>query len=160
MLEDVHWADAPTLQLMRHLVRSGAAARMLLVATFRDAEADVPAELADALVDVDRTEGVVRIRLGGLSADEIREFVRLAAGVEPTAELTGVVRDLTGGNAFLVTELWRELVDSAAVDDRAARGASLRPAAELGVPTTVREVVNQRLSRLAAETNESSSWLP
>ena len=53
---------------MRHLVRSGAAARMLLVATFRDAEADVPAELAEALVDVYRTEGVVRIRLGGLSA--------------------------------------------------------------------------------------------
>ena len=49
--------DASTLQLMRHLVRSGAAARMLLVATFRDADADMPAELAEALVDVYRTEG-------------------------------------------------------------------------------------------------------
>ncbi len=82
----------PTLQLMRHLVRSGAAARMLLVATFRDAEADVPAELAEALVDVYRTEGVVRIRLGGLVGERDRASSSgLTAGVEPTAELTAVV---------------------------------------------------------------------
>ena len=36
VLEDVHWADAPTLLLLRHLVRSAADARLLLVATFRD----------------------------------------------------------------------------------------------------------------------------
>ena len=71
VLEDLHWADPSTLQLTRHLVRSGAAARMLIVATFRDAEADVPADLAEALVDVYRTEGVARIRLDGLSDAEI-----------------------------------------------------------------------------------------
>ena len=151
VLEDVHWADRATLQLMRHLVRSGAEARMLLVATFRDADADVPAELAEALVDVYRTEGVVRIRLGALSEAELREFVRLAEGVEPTSELATAVQELTGGNAFLVTELWRELVDTGAVRI-GPNGATLtRPASQLGVPTTVREVVNQRLSRLSDE---------
>ena len=83
MLEDVHWADAATLGLLRHVVRSGAAARMLILATFRDDEADVPAELASALVDVYRTEGVVRIRLAGLSEVDVAEFVRLTAGAEP-----------------------------------------------------------------------------
>jgi DNA-binding CsgD family transcriptional regulator/tetratricopeptide (TPR) repeat protein len=154
VLEDVHWADTSTLQLMRHLVRSGASVRMLLVATFRDADADVPAELAEALVDVYRTEGVVRIRLGGLSAGEIGEFVRLTTGVEPTPELTAVVGGLTGGNAFLVTELWRELIDSAAVDVGANGVRLSRPAAELGAPTTVRDVVNQRLARLTGETRD------
>src|SRR6476659_2189454 len=115
VLEDVHWADASTLQLLRHLVRSGAAARMLLVATFRDAEADVPEALAETLVDVYRTEGVARIRLGGLSGAEIAEFVRLATGVEPAPELRSAIADLTGGNAFLVTELWRELLDAGAI---------------------------------------------
>jgi DNA-binding CsgD family transcriptional regulator len=154
VLEDVHWADASTLQLMRHLVRSGAAARMLLVATFRDTDADVPAELADALVDVYRTEGVVRIRLGGLSVDEIAEFVRLTTGFEPSAALTSVVRELTGGNAFLVTELWRDLVESGAVEVGPGGAQLTRPAAELGAPTTVREVVSQRLARLSPEANE------
>ena len=153
VLEDVHWADPSTLQLLRHLVRSGAAARMLLVATFRDAEADMPAELGDALVDVYRTEGVTRIRLGGLSEEEIGDFVRLATGVEPDAELRSALGGLTGGNAFLVTELWRELLDSAAIDVGPSAVRLARPAAELGAPTTVREVVNQRLSRLSSEAN-------
>jgi DNA-binding CsgD family transcriptional regulator len=157
VLEDVHWADASTLQLLRHLVRSGAAARMLLVATFRDAEADVPAALAETLVDVYRTEGVARVRLGGLSENEIAEFVRLAAGVEPAPEVRSAIADLTGGNAFLVTELWRELLDAGAVEIGPVGARLVRPAAELGAPTTVREVVNQRLARLSAETNEALS---
>ena len=41
VLEDVHWADAPTLLLLRHLARAGTM-RVLLLATFRDTEADVP----------------------------------------------------------------------------------------------------------------------
>src|SRR5450432_983370 len=49
VLEDVHWSDTPTLLLLRHLSRAAAAARMLLVATFRDLEADMPAELSAAL---------------------------------------------------------------------------------------------------------------
>jgi DNA-binding CsgD family transcriptional regulator/tetratricopeptide (TPR) repeat protein len=153
-LEDLHWADAATLQLVRHLVRSGAAARMLLVATYRDAEADVPAELADALVDVYRTEGVVRLRLGGLSADEIAEFVHLTTGAEPSPGLTSAVAELTGGNAFLLTELWRDLVDSEAIEVGGNTVRLARPADELGAPTTVREVVSQRVSGLSPDANE------
>jgi DNA-binding CsgD family transcriptional regulator/tetratricopeptide (TPR) repeat protein len=154
VLEDVHWADTSTLQLMRHLVRSGAEARMLLVATFRDSETDVKAELAEALVDVYRTEGVVRIRLGGLTETEIEEFVRLSAGVEPTPGLVHAIEDLTGGNAFLVTELWRELVGSGAVQTGPHGARLARATSELGVPTTVREVVDQRLARLSPGTIE------
>ncbi len=154
VLEDLHWADASTLQLTRHLVRSGAAARMLLVATFRDAEADVRAELAETLVDVYRTEGVTRIRLDGLSGTEIAEFVRLAAGVEPEPDLTTAIGELTGGNAFLLTELWRELLEKGAVEVGPVAARLARPVAELGTPTTVREVVSERLGRLSPETNE------
>ena len=124
VLEDVHWADASTLGLMRHLVRSGAAARMLIVATFRDDEADVPAELASALVDVYRTEGVVRIRLAGLSEADVAEFVRLTAGAEPAPRPRRRDPGLTDGNAFLVTELWRELLDA----QRRRHRASAAPA--------------------------------
>ena len=139
---------------MRHLVRSGAAARMLIVATFRDDEADVPAELACALVDVYRTEGVVRLRLAGLSEADVAEFVRLTAGAEPDPDLAAAILGLTDGNAFLVTELWRELLDADDVDIGPGGARLTRPAAELGTPTTVREVVNQRLTRLSAEANE------
>jgi predicted ATPase len=71
IVEDSHWADQPTLLLLRHLGRAATDARMLLLATFRDTEADVPDELSDALVDLRRSEDVVRLHLGGLSGDEI-----------------------------------------------------------------------------------------
>jgi predicted ATPase len=154
LLEDLHWADTPTLLLVRHLVRAGAGARMLVLATFRDADADVPAELSEMLVDVGRTEGVVRMRLAGLSRTEVAELVRLAVGVEAEPELTTGICQLTGGNAFLVTELWRELVDSGAVEVGAVGVRLVVPMSEIGTPETVREVVNQRLARLGPETTE------
>ena len=88
---------------------------MLVLATFRDTEADVPAELADALADLRRSDDVVRLRLGGLSEEDVGEFVRRAGGgeIDPgESELSRAIRDLTEGNAFLLCELWRALVET------------------------------------------------
>src|ERR1700712_2437893 len=46
VIEDGHWADAPTLQLMRHLARAAWSARLMLLGTFRDTEAELPRELS------------------------------------------------------------------------------------------------------------------
>ena len=80
VLEDAHWADAPTLGLLRHLARAGGRARLLLVATFRDTETDMPDALSEMLADLRRSDDVVRLRLGGLSGDDVTEFVRRVAG--------------------------------------------------------------------------------
>ena len=155
VIEDGHWADAPTLMLLRHLARSAASARLLVLATFRDAEADVPPGLSETLADLRRSDGVVRLRLAGLSAEEVAEFVNLAADADPgagPAELAQTISELTEGNPFLVCELWRALVETGGVEvvDRTIRLA--RPPAELATPESVREVVSQRLARLAPGT--------
>ena len=116
VLEDVHWADPPSLLLVRHLVRAGADVRMLLVATFRDLEADMSDALSELLVDAGRAEGVVRTRLGGLGDADVSEVVRLATGAEASPDVAQAIVTLTSGNAFLLTELWRELVDSGALE--------------------------------------------
>ncbi len=151
VVEDGHWADTPTLVLLRHLARASTEARVLVVATFRDTEADVPAELADALADLRRSDDVVRLHLGGLSEQDVGEFVRRSGGgeldpAEPT--LSRALRDLTEGNAFLLCELWRSLVeaDVFAVEEGTLR--LTRPLQEVATPQSVREVVSQRLSRL------------
>jgi DNA-binding CsgD family transcriptional regulator len=122
------------------------------VATFRDAEADIPAELAETLVAAGRTEGVVRMRLGALSGDDVAEFVHLAAGVAAAAEMTATIEELTEGNAFFVTELWRELLDSDGLQLGLAGMELARPVGELGTPETVREVVSHRVDRLGPAT--------
>jgi len=151
VLEDGHWADTPTLVLLRHLARASSEARVLVLTTFRDTEADIPAELADALADLRRSEHVVRLHLGGLSEDEVGEFVRRAGGgeIDPAEpELSRALRELTEGNAFLLCELWRALVetDAFAIENGTLR--LTRPLREIATPQSVREVVSQRLSRL------------
>src|SRR3954470_17086400 len=150
VVEDGHWADVGTLLLLRHLARGAADARALVVTTFRDTEADVPRSLADALVDLRRSEGVVRMRLTGLTAEEIAEFVERAVGGDIGPDLSTVgtaLHALTGGNAFLMTELWRTLLETEAIPmaDAARLAAAL---AGLGSPEGVRELVGQRLDRL------------
>jgi predicted ATPase/DNA-binding CsgD family transcriptional regulator len=157
VVEDGHWADTPTLLLLRHLGRAAADVRMLLLATFRDTEAEVPEELSAALVDLRRSEDVVRIRLGGLSAEEIAEFVRGAAGTDLGSDLPDVARaigELTDGNAFLVTELWRALIETGTLSMEMGGVRLTRPLSELGSPESVRELVSQRLARLAPGTSD------
>jgi DNA-binding CsgD family transcriptional regulator len=157
VLEDAHWADVPTLLLLRHLARTAGSARLLLLTTFRDADADIPATLADALADLRRSDTVVRMRLAGFSAEEVTEFIRHAAGGEAGAgppELAHAIGDLTGGNAFLVCELWRALVETGAVEVLDGTVRLTRSATDLGTPESVREVVSQRLARLADGTAE------
>jgi predicted ATPase len=140
VLEDCHWADVPTLLFLRHFARAGAGARTLLLATFRDTEAEMPVDLADALADLRRSESTVRLHLEGLTEAEIAEFVRRVAGAEDH-DLARGIADLTSGNPFLVCELWRELVDTGALT-----------VAELPTPQSVREVLGQRLLRLGPTT--------
>jgi DNA-binding CsgD family transcriptional regulator/tetratricopeptide (TPR) repeat protein len=140
-IEDLHWADGPTLLLLRHLARATGNARILVVATFRDTKADIRDELSEALVGLRRVEGVQRLGLSGLSDEEIAEFVRRAGGDDPdpaTEELARGISELTDGNAFLMVELWRTLTETG----------------ELASPESVREVVSQRLSRLTQPTRD------
>ncbi len=92
IVEDGHWADAPTLLLLRYLARAAGSARLLMLVTFRDAEADVPETLAEALVDLRRSDTVIRMRLAGFSAGEVTEFIRSAAGGEVGAGRRGSPR--------------------------------------------------------------------
>src|SRR5579859_6477496 len=157
VLEDGHWADAPTLLLLRHLARSAGDARVLLLATFRDTEADVPGQLSETLVDLRRSDDVVRLKLSGLTGPDVGEFVRRAAGGDlgpELRELAVAIYGLTEGNAFLVCELWREPIETNAVDSTGETMKVVRPAAELGTPESVREVVSQRLTRLAPKTSD------
>jgi DNA-binding CsgD family transcriptional regulator/tetratricopeptide (TPR) repeat protein len=157
VLEDCHWADTPTLVLLRHFARASSEARVLVVATFRDTEADIPGALADVLADLRRSDEVVRLHLGGLSEDDVGEFVRRAgAGEIDPAEpgLPRALRDLTEGNAFLLCELWRALVetDAVAIEDSTLRLTA--PLQEIATPQSVHEVVNQRLIRLDPATRD------
>jgi DNA-binding CsgD family transcriptional regulator/tetratricopeptide (TPR) repeat protein len=157
VLEDGHWADAGTLLLLRHLARTVWGGRVLLVMTFRDTEVDISRELTETLADLRRFDDVVRMRLDALSQAEVADFVRRAAECDldgEVGELAGAIHELTDGNAFLVCELWRALVETGTVQIGDGRIGVVRPLRELATPSGVREVVSQRLARLDSRAAE------
>ncbi|HLY47940.1 MAG TPA: AAA family ATPase [Solirubrobacteraceae bacterium] len=155
VIEDGHWADASTLLLLRHLARAPWSGRVMIFATFRDTEADVPESLSTTLADLRRADDVLRLSIGGLSDQEVSEFVqrtsegRLGPALEDLAQ---AISELTGGNPFLVCELWRSLIETGAIELVEGEVRLARPLSELGTPESVREVVSERLTRLAPAT--------
>ncbi|MFL5823026.1 MAG: AAA family ATPase [Solirubrobacteraceae bacterium] len=156
VIEDGHWADAPTLLLLRHLAQAAWTGRVLLFATFRDTEADVPESLAQTLADLRRADDVIRLHLSGLSDEEVGEFVRRNAVdvAEEAARIAGAISELTGGNPFLVCELWRALLETNVVQRTGDTTRLAGPLSALGTPESVREVVSERLTRLAPVTSD------
>jgi DNA-binding CsgD family transcriptional regulator/tetratricopeptide (TPR) repeat protein len=155
VIEDGHWADASTLLLLRHLARAPWTGRVLLFATFRDTEADVPESLSATLADLRRADDVIRLTVGGLSDAEVGEFIQRTADGRlgpTTGQLALAIGEVTGGNPFLVCELWRWLIETGAIELVDGEVHLARPLSDLGTPESVREVVSERLARLAPPT--------
>jgi DNA-binding SARP family transcriptional activator/tetratricopeptide (TPR) repeat protein len=148
VFDDLQWADRPTLQLLRHLVRSPQPRRALVLGTYREAELEPGHPLYELVADVRREGMLTRLELTGLAEPEVAELVA-ALGV-PAAD-PGFVRALHGetdGNPFFIEEVVRHLRES----DRELQGAVALT--EAGVPDGVREVTARRLRHLRAESRQ------
>ncbi len=149
--DDLHWADAATLQLLRRLARIAPEARMLVLAVLRSPGEEISAQLADVLGDFARLDAVTRVALGDLSSDDVRAFIRASTDAEAIPELVSEIGELTNGTPLLLCELWRDLLDTGGVEVLPTVQLS-RPFAELRGSEPIRDFMRQRLSRLSAET--------
>jgi DNA-binding SARP family transcriptional activator len=149
VFDDLHWADRPTLQLLKHLVRSPQPGRALLLGTYRDAELEAGHPLHELVGDIRREGLLARMELAGLDEPEVAELV-VALGV-PAAEPAFVhaLHGETEGNPFFIEEVVRHLRES---DQELRADVSLT---EAGVPDGVREVTGRRLRRLCAESRQA-----
>jgi DNA-binding SARP family transcriptional activator len=145
VLEDLHWADRPTLRLIRHLVRHPKLEGMLVIATYRD---EIDAERADLIERLARSAQRTKIELSGFDDHEVRALVRATAPPETMhtlVELTVTLHDVTGGNPLFLRELLRELDEQVVkVESTAELSAAISAIAPVGV----RALVDRRLARL------------
>ena len=151
VLENVHWADASSRELLEYLVRRLRGARAMLLVTCRldGLERRHPLIVA---VDHWRRAGLVqRIDLGPLTVDRIGEMIRATVGVETVPmEIRRLLRERSEGNPFVLEEILKEALDRGAVTrhDSAWRHESLQ---RLRLPRTVRDSVLGRLAGLPEE---------
>ena len=155
VLDDLHWADKPTLMLLRHLVRSRGGP--FLLGTYRDVELDRRHPFAETLADLRREEAVERVVLRGLTEEGVLDYLERRAGQEldkSGEDLAAALHRETEGNPFFVREIMRHLVEVGAILEQDGRWSSTRPIEEVGLPESVREVIGRRLNRLSDECGE------
>jgi tetratricopeptide (TPR) repeat protein len=141
ILDDLHWADPPTLLLLVFLARELPEARLLVVGTCRETDEPAGGPLARALGDLAREEPAGRIALEGLARPDVARFVEQAAGQRPSDALVDAVLEQTGGNPLYLTEIVRLLSSEVALPGAAD---PVLPA----VPRSVRAVIRRRLEPL------------
>ena len=151
VIDDLHWARRPTIDLLSQLVHDQRLTNVLVAVSYRSAPADTGDALRSFLPDLRRLPGVTRVPVTGFDVGGITEFVAAATGHDVGTELGEAVDVLarqTDGNVFLLVELWQHLVDSELVRRRNGRWAVAEPLTDVPSPEGVREVVAARLDRL------------
>jgi tetratricopeptide (TPR) repeat protein/predicted Ser/Thr protein kinase len=148
LLDDLHWADEPTLQLLQHLAPQLSSMRVFVVGTYRDVELDVTRPFAKALESLLRQRLATRIALRRLNESAVQELLTKMSGSAPPSGLASVVFRETEGNPFFVEEVYQHLAEEGRLfDDSGAWRADLK-VDTIEVPEGVRLVIGRRLERL------------
>ncbi len=118
ILDDLHWADSPTLSLLRHVVTAGSSMRVMVVGTYRDSDLSRDHPLTALLADLHREQGVERVKLTGLEAEDVLALMEAAAGHELDEDGRALAAEITretAGNPFFAGEVLRHLTESGAI---------------------------------------------
>ncbi len=154
ILEDLHGADLPSLELLRLVARDLRRIPILIVATYRDAAIDSTHPFRRARSEIRREPCTTEVQLRGLDVATISELVLERTGVTAPASFVRRLTLETGGNPFFVGEILQYLIEEGWVvpsEGRWSRGGKL---GEFPLPDGVCAVIEQRLRRLGGETGE------
>jgi DNA-binding SARP family transcriptional activator len=150
VIDDLHWADRPTLLLLRHLARAPRAAGLSIIGAYRATERWGDGFEA-GLASLRHDRLVTQMEIGGLPERDAVRLVGLRVGRAPPEEFSHALYEETEGNPFFIEEIVRHLEDSG-VETRSAGAYDLH---RLRLPDDVRDVISRRLARLGTDAIES-----
>jgi hypothetical protein len=144
VLDNLQWADPPTLRLLTYLLQRAAATRLLVIGTYRDTEVGPAHPLAVLWGE----RNVRRLNLAGLAPADTAALVAASGQVaDPDGSIGGVLHRRTGGNPLYVSELLLAL--------QGREGSEAIRAAASQLPEDLRLLIGLRLGRLSPETRKA-----
>jgi class 3 adenylate cyclase len=151
VLDDVHWADTSTRELLDYAARRLVRSRVMLLATYRSDELDRLHPLTRT-VQVWRRAGLAEtVTVSAMTPANVTEMIAAILNAEEVSpELASLVGERAEGNPFVLEEMLREAIDRGEIvwTESGWRRGSVDT---LRMPETVREAVLLRLGRLDAE---------
>jgi len=138
LIEDLHWADPSTLELLGHFASDAASARTLAIFTARP-------EFSPSWPPT----AVSQIQLDRMARPEVEQIAsKLTGGRALPTEVLDAVVNRTDGVPLFVEELVRTMVESGALEAEGERYVLTVPLSELAIPTSLRDSLVARLDRL------------
>jgi class 3 adenylate cyclase/tetratricopeptide (TPR) repeat protein len=155
VVEDIHWADPSTRELLDYLTRRLRAERVLLLATLRSDELHRKHPLLPTIQGWRRASMVREIELSALDSEQVGGMVQaiLDQREAVSADFRTFLRERTEGNPFVLEEMLKAAIDRGDVY-RDEGGWNRKEITELLLPDTVRDTILLRIERLGDDERE------
>jgi tetratricopeptide (TPR) repeat protein len=150
ILDDLQWADEPSLRLLQFLAQEIGETHILVVGTYRAVELGRGHPLTRTLAEIAREDLGHQMRLEGLSREDVGRYVEMTSGLQPPETLVQRIWDKTEGNPFFVIETIRLLISEGHLE-RPEQLADL----VISIPPRIRDVVRRRLEQLSDHCNKT-----
>jgi DNA-binding CsgD family transcriptional regulator/tetratricopeptide (TPR) repeat protein len=150
VLDDLHWADKPSLLLLQFLARQLTESHLLVVGCYRDVELSRQHPLSEVLAQLSRLPVFQRELLLGISQEDTSQFIEMMAGIRPSLQLVEAIHAHTEGNPLFLKEMTRLLSERGEL-----RAAEIAGPEGIRIPQGVREVIGQRLNRLSESCHQT-----
>lgn len=152
LLDDVHWADTASFDLLRFVARQLASVPILLLITYRNDEVVREHPLYRLVPMLVREALAVRIDVSSLGNDDVCTLIEHAYQLpaDETRRLAAHLQERAEGNPFFVGELLRSL-EGTVLLPTAAGGWTLGALDQTRIPVLLRQVIDARLARLGPE---------
>lgn len=150
VLENLQWADASSLELLHFLARQIESQKIVLLATYNEAERDTNPVLRTTEQSLQRLGLLTIHRLGPLTQSDVDDMIHQMFGVDRnvTRHFSVMLFEWTRGNPFFVEETLKSLVDSGALSQKDGRWTGWEMET-LRLPSTIRDVIKARVDRLS-----------
>src|SRR5262245_16721015 len=152
VLEDLHWVDLSTLDVISALARRRGRAKLVLLCTYRPADV-VAAENPLRVLEQDLLihDLCAELALGDLEESDITEYLRAEfPGADFPPGLAGLIHRQSGGNALFMTAIVRDMVDKAVIAEHDGRWSLTRHLADLApeVPPALQQMLDAGFASL------------
>ncbi len=152
LLDDLQWADEPSLLLLEHLATDLAELPILVVATYTDEDLSAARPLHAALARLHRQHRVRSIPVATLGEADVARLLAAVGGSRPPPMLLSALYQVTAGNPLFLEHLIHHLLEQGSLFDDAGRWRTDFGGSEVDVPESVRFIIESRLQQLAPAT--------
>jgi DNA-binding CsgD family transcriptional regulator len=154
VLEDLHWADQSSLELLYYLVRAAQHDPLLILGTYRTDELHRRHPLTHHLAHLTRERAYHEVGIAPLSQTELAQLLDATLGRAVPGAFVAAMEERTGGNPFFAEEILSSLLDQGRLDEAIQAAHRGGATTQLAIPLSIKDSIQTRMADLDAATLE------